>query len=212
MPMNNNSSIEIKILVGGIYMNISIPRSDWTIENLMAMKQPELMELFLTLSAPSMHEMQGEYRGTLLDTGTFWLIKNFLAYFALSSDIMNGKWLGKGFTAQSTDEGHGYNSYRKSGKVRHILPMKTYLSTSRYDKKKVFILDYTTYRSSARFINMVDELRKINDNLYLGIGTWGYSRWQRMIPFFFALSGPPIKYIGTDKPHREVPSKYSKLL
>lgn len=90
--------------------------------------------------------------------------------------------------------------------------MKTYLSRSRYDGKEAFILDYTAYRSPACSINMVDELRKINDSLFLGIGTWGYSRWQRMIPFFFALSGPPIKYIGTDKPHREVPSKLSKLM
>ncbi len=210
--MKMKSSNENRNSIGGIYMNISAPRSGLKIEDITAMKQHELMKLFLTLPAPSIQELQGEYRGTLLDLGFFRFIKKILAYFALSSDFLNGKWLGKGFTALSDNEGHGYNSYRKAGKVRHILPMKTYMAKSRYDGKRAFILDYTTYRSSARFINMVDEVRKINDTLYLGIGTWGYSGWQRRVPFFFALSGPPIKYIGPDKHHREVPSKYSMLV
>jgi hypothetical protein len=59
---------------------------------------------------------------------------------------------------------------------------------------------------------MVDEVRKINDALFLGIGFWGFSGWQRRIPFFFALSGPPTEYIGTDRPPKELPSRVSTLI
>lgn len=185
--------------------------SNWTVENLLAMKQGQLKELFLVLPAPSIRELQGEFKGTLLDTGAFRFIKNFLAYFALSSFFVNGKWMGKGFKAISDTEGRGYNSYRRSGAVRHVLPMKTHVAPSRFDGKEVFLLDYTAFRSAANSVNMIDEVRKINDNLYLGIGFWGYTRWQRNIPFFFALSGPPAAYIGADRPHGELRSRLNKL-
>ena len=185
---------------------------DWTVENLLAMKQNQLRELYLALPAPSIREIQGEFRGTLLDTGPFRFLKNILAYFALVSPLINGKWLGKGFKAVSDTVGYGYNSYRKSGAIRHVMPMTTHMARSRLDGKEVFLMDYTTYRSRAEFVNMIDEVRKVNDNLFLCIGFWGYTRWQRHVPFFFALSGPPEEYVGTDMPHKELASRLSELL
>lgn len=183
---------------------------DWTLETLKALKQDQLMRLYLTLPCPTMREMEGEFRGNLLDTGKFWIIKKPLAYFALNSPLNQGKWLGKGFATLSEGEGHGYNSYQRFGKTRHVYPMKTKIAKSIYDGEDVFELDYTAYHSGAGFINMIDEVRKVNDELYLGIGNWGYFKAQRRIPNFFALSGPRGPYVGVDRQHRERRRRFPK--
>ncbi len=185
-------------------------REDWTVGDLKALKQRELMELYQTLPCPSMEEMNGEFRGDLLNQGGFWLIKNTFAYFALRAPLVNGKWLGKGFTAISNDAGHGYNHYLKLGKDIYILPMKTKIAASVFDGKENFELDYTAYHSTAGFINMIDEVRRVNHDLYLGIGLWGYTKMQRKIPFFFSLSGPRRPFVGIDKRHRERNRKFSR--
>lgn len=183
---------------------------DWTIDDLRALGQAQLMELFRTLPCPTMQEMEGEFRGHLLDTGKFWFIKKPLGYFALNSFLNQGKWLGKGFACTSESEGHGYNSYRKFRKTKHVYPMKTRIAKSVYDGKECYELDYTTYHSGAGFVNMIDEVRKVNDDTYLGIGTWGYIKRQRRIPFFFALSGPRTSCAGVDKQHRERHRKFTR--
>lgn len=182
----------------------------WTIDDLKALKQERLMELFLTLPSPTMQEMEGEFRGHLLDTGRFWFIKKPLAHFALNSSLNQGKWLGKGFATTSESEGHGYNSYKRFGKIRHVFPMKTRIAKSVYDGNDDFELDYTAYHSGAGFVNMIDEVRKVNDDVYLGIGTWGYFKRQRRIPFFFALSGPRAPYTGIDKEHKERHRRFTR--
>lgn len=183
---------------------------NWTIDDLKALKQDQLMKLYLTLPCPTMGEMEGEFRGYLLDTGNFWFIKKPLAHFALNSVFNQGKWLGKGFTTISEKEGQGYNSYERFGRIRHVFPMKTKIAKSIYDGKDVFELDYTVYHSGAGLVNMIDEVRKVNDELYLGIGNWGYFKRQRLIPNFFALAGPRGPYVGVDKPHRERRRTYKK--
>lgn len=175
---------------------------EWTIDDLLALKQDQLLELFGRLPCPTIQEMEGEFRGYLLDTGRFWIIKKPLAHFALNSSLNQGKWLGKGFTPISQSEGRGYNSYQKSGKTRYVFPMNTMIGKSILDGKDDFELDYTAYHSGAGFVNMIDEVRKVNDELYLGIGFWGWFKRQRRIPFFFALAGPRTAYVGI-KPHRE---------
>ena len=185
-------------------------RSGWTVKDLKALKQRELMELFLELPCPSLEEMKGEFRGDLLDLGAFPFLKEIFAYFALRSDFVNGKWLGKGFTTISDSEGHGYNRYSKLGKDRYILPMKTRIARSVFDGQDCFELDYTAYWSRASLINMIDEVRKVNDDLYLGIGLWGYPPKQRRIPFFFSLSGPRGPFAGIDRRHGERNRTFSR--
>ena len=182
----------------------------WTVDSLKAMKQEQLMELYRTLPCPTMREMEGEFKGDLLDTGKFWLIKKPLAYFALRSPLNKGRWLGKGFATDTENAGHGYNSYERFGRVIHVFPMKTRIAASVFDGKDCFELDYTAYHSGAGFINMIDEVRKVNDDLYLGIGTWGYFQRQRRIPFFFALSGPRGPYAGIDRQHRERNRRFAR--
>ena len=90
------------------------------------------------------------------------------------------------------------------------MPMKTCIAKSIYDGKDVFELDYTVYHSQAGFVNMIDEVRKVNGQLYLGIGNWGYFKKQRAVPFFFGLSGPREPYAGIDKQHRDRRRRFPK--
>jgi hypothetical protein len=43
---------------------------------------------------------------------------------------------------------------------------------------------------------MVDEIRRVGPGLYLGIGTAGFIRAQRMRPMPFELMGPQSPYAG----------------
>jgi hypothetical protein len=190
--------------------SLNVATEHWTVEDLKGLKQSQLMKLYHELPCPSLQEMEGEFKGDLLDTGKFWFIKNILGHFALNSSLNQGKWLGKGFMMTSESEGQGYNSYKRGGKIRYVYPMKTRIARSILDGKDDFELDYTAYHSGAGFVNMIDEIRKVNDELYLGIGFWGYFKRQRRIPFFFALSGPRGPYVGIYKPHRERQRRFER--
>ena len=184
--------------------------SRWTADDLKALKQHQIMELYLRLPCPSMAEMTGEFRGDFVDQGPFQPVRQALAHLALRSVLVNGQWRGKGFTTTSADEGHGYNHYMKLGRDKYILPMKTKIAKSVFDGKDCFELDYTAYHSQAGLINMIDEVRKVHADLYLGIGLWGYTERQRMIPFFFSLSGPRLPLASLDKPHAQRSRTFSR--
>lgn len=185
-------------------------RSHWTVKDLKALKQRELMKLYLTLPWPSMDEMTGEFRGDLLDQGGFRAIKALFAHFAVRSPLINGEWQGKGFTTTSENAGHGYNHYVKFGTDKYVLPMKTRIAPSIFDGNGSFELDYTAYVSKAGMINMIDEVRRVNHDLYLGLGLWGYTKKQREEPYFFSLSGPRRPYVGIDRQHRERTRRFSR--
>jgi hypothetical protein len=171
--------------------------TEWTVKKLKALSRGELMELFYTLSAPPFSEMDGEYKAEMLDHGT--VVKNTLVKLVLFDPFLFGHWLCKAFRPEGETSGHGYNSFRKFGQVTRKFRMKTEIVPSRYDGKDVFQLYYPAYSSIPGFINMVDEIRKIHDGLYLGIGTWGFSERQRMIPGPFCLSGPIDEFVGPDR-------------
>ncbi|NIO82507.1 MAG: hypothetical protein GTN53_18105 [Candidatus Aminicenantes bacterium] len=170
---------------------------EFTVEKLKASSCDEIMELFSTLSAPPFSEMNGEYKADLLDQGT--VIKNAMSKFLLFNPFLFGHWLCKAFKTEGENHGHGYNSFRKFGKVIRKFRMKTEIVPSRYDGKDVFQLYYPAYSSITGIINMVDEIRKIHDGLYLGIGTWGFTKKQVMIPGPFCLSGPINEFVGSDR-------------
>ena len=148
----------------------------------------ELVALFKTLEAPDFSEMNGEYDATLLDFGgTF---KNLIGYLCCHIIPSNGRWLGKAFNPGETQIGNGYNFFYRYQKVIRKYRMSTKISNSRYDGEPIFELNYSDYPSLLGKINMVDEVRKIDDGVYLGLGTSGFSKKQRMMPLPFCLIGP----------------------
>jgi hypothetical protein len=171
--------------------------------NLLEASPEQLMELFKTLSASTIEEMHGEFNGSLLTQ------KN-LAFdlgwrVALYNPLFPGVWVGKGFRPVSESEGRGYNYFRQGSKIVQRFPMKNVIAPSRYDRKPAFQLVYRAYHSACGWINMVDEVRKLDDSRYLLIGTIGFTKKQRHIPAFVLLEGPFRPYRG------DIGRSYAKL-
>lgn len=170
----------------------------------------EVVALFRTLECPGIEEMRGEYRARLLrQPGQ---LAEMSGRALLSNPL--APWLCKAFRPVDGRTGRGYNTFRVLGRVVQRFPMQTRVAPSRYDERPAYQLIYGAYRSLCGDIHMVDEVRRLSQGLYLGIGTWGFSERQRGVPLPFTLEGPVAPYrgdIGTERPGfvvgtREIPA------
>jgi hypothetical protein len=161
--------------------------------DLRQLRLQQLMDLFRRLDAPDLDEMNGEYEAVMLDAGAAWRTR--LANLAVD---LGGKWLGKAFQPLDHERGHGYNTFlRWDGNTAREVRIHTRIAPSRWDRRPSLHL---YYRALNRFpaSTMQDELRKINERCYLGIGFL----WATLGPlnkFAWALSGRPAPWIGPDR-------------
>lgn len=194
---------------------------DYTYEDLMKLRKKQLMELFFQLDAPDMSEMHGEYRAALLDSGH--VSMRFLGWLYLY--FTWGTWQHKAFEPLGETHGHGYNTFitteqklyenyylaslmrvvsiakslfrlNYAQRLARIMLNKTSIVSSVFDGRPSFQLSYREYNTF--FTNtMTDEVRKINDRLYLGIGrlTVILGKYN---PMPFVLMGPPTPWVGPD--------------
>jgi hypothetical protein len=146
-------------------------------------------ELFKTLTAPSMHEMNGEYHGHYFGADRAH-ISNALWQIACNMNLTSGVWLGKSFQPISDTQGRGFNNLSKFGMRLRRWPMKTSIGPSRYDGKDVYSLHYRYYYSAAGLVNMQDEIRTLEKGLYLAVGHWRLPIGIPMASVWFALTGP----------------------
>lgn len=163
--------------------------SDRTAE-LEQMSTDELLTLFSTLEAPAMAEMDGEYAARLLRQPS--ALAAVAGRFAVANPL--APWLCKAFRPVSAEQGRGYNTFSVLGRVIQRFPMQTLIAPSRYDGRPAYTLVYRAYHSLCGDIHMVDEVRRLEAGLYLGIGTWGFSRAQRQVALPFLLQGPVSNY------------------
>jgi hypothetical protein len=143
----------------------------WTVDRLKKLSTKDLIKLFKTLSAPAVHEMKGEYRGHYFGAD-YHPVSNILWHISANLNLFSGVWQGKSFTPISDISGYGFNNMKKFGMIIRRWPMKTGLGPSLYDSKDVFALNYRYYYSIAGIAGMQDEIRKVQDCLYLGVGHW----------------------------------------
>lgn len=160
--------------------------------DLTAATTSELMDIFRTLDAPAVEAMDGDFRATLLRQ------PSITATLGGSVAVKNPAlpWLSKGFRPIDSGSGRGYNSFSQFGSVVQRYPMLTQTAPSRYDGKPTFCLIYRAYHSLCATINMVDEVREYAPNIYLGIGTMGFTTKARELPRPFMLEGPTADYLG----------------
>lgn len=164
---------------------------NWTVEELKALSIDESMALFKTLDAPDFTAMNGEYEGEFLDSGS--IIMNCF-WSVVIYNIFIGNWLGKAFIPSDNGCSSGYNLFRKTTRIARKYRMETSIVDSYFDGRKALQLYYPKFRNICGYMGMIDEIRKINDNLYLGMGriTWP----STPIPFY--LSGPVNKVQQAD--------------
>jgi hypothetical protein len=147
----------------------------------------QAVELFKTLLAPTMKEMNGEFAGEMLSfptlyTSIFWTI-------ASENPIYPGVWQGKSFRQTGPNEGRGYNTVERwFTQTVDIWPMVTRIGPSYFDGKPSFQLVYRAFDHYAGKIHMLDEVRRLPDGRYLGIGRTGTTTEERRLAMPFLLS------------------------
>ena len=194
---------------------------DFSSEDLMKLNRKQIMELFFQLDAPAISEMRGEYRAALLDSG--YIINIFLAKLYLH--FTWGDWQHKAFEPLGETHGHGYNTFvttlpklyvnyfvasfmkimsivrslfRLSNPQRlaRIMLNKTSIVSSVFDGRPSFQLSYRDYNTF--YTNtMTDEVRRVNDKLFLGIGRLTVT-FGKFNPMPFMMIGPPDLWVGPD--------------
>jgi len=200
------------------------PLKEYTYEDLIKLKRKQLMELFHQLDAPAMTEMHGEYRAALLESG--YIINSFLAKLYLH--FTWGDWQHKAFEPLGDQQGHGYNTFittqpklyenyfvanfmkivsivrslfrlNSPQRLARIMLNKPSMVFSVFDGRPSFQLSYRDYNTF--FTNtMTDEVRKVNDRLYLGIGRLTVTL-GKYNPMPFVLMGPPDPWTGPEIPY-----------
>ena len=175
---------------------------NWTEEKVLALTRDEVLELWGECPAVEMAELCGEYKGLVPNAG------NEEAQKATAKHMYNeagplGYWLGKAYSPLSHTKGDGYNCWRRpGGKVERYMRFATEMGTSLIDGKPSLMMYYGAYRH--RFVpegkenTLVDEIRKLADGVYLGVGTNAMPDGSRTPPGHFALIGPIGKWVAVD--------------
>ena len=152
----------------------------------------ELLGLFTTLDCPSVEEMHGDYQARVLRQPS-WLLG---AAGAVTLANPAARWLSKGFRPVDASTGRGYNSFSLLGRTVRTFPMATRIAPSRFDGLPAYELVYRAYRSPLGAANMIDEVRRIDEDRYLGLGTCSLTRGTGRVPLPFLLEGPTEPYLG----------------
>ncbi len=166
--------------------------NQFTEERLQSLSIQQRLQLFKTLEAPEIEEMQGEYAACLLAQPN-WLA-NVVGQATLHNPFRD--WLCKAFRPVDDKSGRGYNTFLQGKRIVQCYPMLTTIASSRFDGLPAYQLVYRHFHSTCGSIHMVDEIRRVAPELYLGIGTYGFTNAQRRIPYPFLLKGPQATYRG----------------
>jgi hypothetical protein len=171
------------------------PAMGATLQDVLQLDHRRVLQVFRASACPSMAELDGEYRGISHPAGP-WAgpARLFLEHW-----FGPGRWVGKAFQARSATCGHGYNLFADAGSSnadswRRARKLETRLAPSAFDGQDALHLDYRGDNRGA-FGLMHDELRKVNDDLFLGLG---YLRLPagRHFSSAFVIYGPPLPWVG----------------
>lgn len=177
----------------------------WSLEKLLSLTQAEGIALWKTLEAVPMAEMNGHYMGLGPDAKNEQYQKGYAA-FMFDEKSPRGYWLGKAFRPLTATTGEGYNRWRfTGGRIDRNLRMATRMGPSLIDNKQSYILDYSAFNPRS---TLVDELRKLDDSVYLGAATTAAADGKRNPPDFFILIGPTDEWVGPkERPAPAAPAR-----
>jgi len=166
-------------------------------EDVEKLSKSDVMQLFHAADTPEFTEIKGEYKAKLVSVGILSFVNDHYAHHLMGP----GHWEAKAFSPFEKDKGWGYNLFTvgkgaDSGIVR-TMKMDTFVGKSRFDEKDSFHLVYKAH-NKGRNNSMRDEIRKINDRLFLGSG---YVTWSlgKLNPSFFLLYGEADQWVGPDQ-------------
>ena len=178
--------------------NASFPLSakgSWSMEQLLALDAESTLALWKTLPPVDMAELNGHYQGVIPnadDTERQGSTGNFM----YDEDSVRGYWLGKAYRPLTETEGEGYNRWRFADRsiVRNGR-FATHMGPSLIDGNPSYIMDYGAFNDTT----LVDEIRKLDEGVYLGVGTTAREDGSRSAPGHFALVGPTDEWVGAEE-------------
>jgi hypothetical protein len=208
------------------------------LDEFMSLKDVEYIEAWKSLPPPSFNEMDGEFT-PLVPPNFNEVHKKFWANGLFNEENPAGYWLGKAFKPLGQVTGEGYNIWRMlDGRVERRIRYGTHLGSSRVDGRPSLLMTYASFNRDVPGFggtyawqgDMVDEMRKLADGVYVGLGT---SRLSELVKSasplldvylsyglqlkdsyelhertpatcaFFVLTGPVSDCIGVDDPTAE---------
>ena len=169
---------------------LGVPPDKATLQDIQKLNKAQVMQLFYAAPAPDFAGMNGEYRAQLLPLGVLAPSAGYYTHHFFGP----GHWDGKAFFPFEKNKGWGYNIFSKNAKVARTRKFNSYMGPSTIDKKPAFHLDYSPYNSGIVH-SMHDEVRKINDNLYICMGYMALGGGA-INPAPFVLMGPPTPWVG----------------
>ncbi|MGD0277400.1 MAG: hypothetical protein ABSB79_15330 [Syntrophales bacterium] len=178
---------------------LGVPAQDATVADIRKLGKSGVMQLFLAATAPPLKSMAGEYRARVIKVGILGLPFEYSTRYLFGP----GRWTGKAFYPSNTEEGRGYNLFSATGKdgqktVYRTRRMKTYIAISNIDKNKdSFHLDYSAYNRGP-IGTLHGEIRKINDDIYLGM-EYSSLAGGALNPLPFVVLGPSTGWVGTSE-------------
>lgn len=181
--------------------------AEWTEERIMSLNRDGVIEMWRESPAVEMAELCGEYKGLVPNAGDVERQKSTAS--VMYNDAFLGHWLGKSYYPLSHKRGDGYNRYRQAdGTIRRFMRFATEMGTSRVDGKPALMMYYGAYRPTYAYRmnympetmenTLVDEIRKLEDGVYLGVGTIDMPDGTRTEPGHFVLMGPVGHWVGVD--------------
>lgn len=169
---------------------LGVPPEKATLKDIQKLSKPQVMQLFYAAPAPEFEGMSGEYRAEVLPLG----VQASSASYFTHHFFGPGHWDGKAFFPFEKNRGWGYNIFSKNGKVSRTRKFNIFMGPSTIDKRPSFHLDYSPYNGGVVH-SMHDEVRKINDNLYICMGHMALGGGP-INPAPFVLMGPPTPWVG----------------
>lgn len=174
---------------------LGVPPEKATLNDLAKLSKAEIFQLYYAADVPSFEKVRGEYAAVTVDVGVMALGAAYFTHHFFGP----GRWEGKAFNPSEKDKGYGYNIFRDAGgKIYRTRRMDTEIGPSDYDGKPAFKLNYGAYNAGT-VESMRDEIRKINDKLFLGLGYMALGG-GKINPAPFALIGPAKEWVGVDQP------------
>lgn len=161
----------------------------YTAYDILKLNHRQLCDVFATLDAPALGELDGEYRLSELSQQS-----QLQRLFVLSFQVKSMQ-LCKAFQATSSDVGRGYNGVVTPRGVERRMLFETRIKPSRVDGRDALHIMYEPYNPEDRVLrSIVDELRKVRDGVYLGLGYAGDNGHRRVLwPFMLEGPGAPFE-------------------
>ena len=159
-----------------------------SVKDLLRMDAAQIAALYARAATPSLQELDGDYDGTLLRAQILPL-RRTIGLAAVNRPWL--PWKGKVFFRTPGARGKGGNRWATWRSARTIWPFETAVVPSRFGGGPALLVDYDVPGNPLWLRRGVfDELKKLDDGLYLGMGGIGPGGAgpRRAIAFSWALT------------------------